>query len=125
MARFVLSLRIDCKPSLKVGLLPRKIFSMSQPLSRIPSGFRYYSSHEARARRVVETTAMSIFAGWSYEEIVTPTVDYYPLFEQGMGESEAQRSFRLTDGDGRLLALRPDVTASIACGRDALCQPHS
>ncbi len=57
---------------------------------------------------------MSIFAGWSYEEIVTPTVDYYPLFEQGMGESEAQRSFRLTDGDGRLLALRPDVTASIA-----------
>ena len=87
---------------------------MSEPLSKIPGGFRYYSAREARERRVVETTAMSIFAGWSYEEIVTPTVDYYPLFEQGMGESEAQRSFRLTDGDGRLLALRPDVTASIA-----------
>jgi ATP phosphoribosyltransferase regulatory subunit len=87
---------------------------MSEPLSKIPSGFRYYSADDARARRVVETIAMNIFAGWSYEEIVTPTVDYYLLFEQGMGESEAQRSFRLTDGDGQLLALRPDVTSSVA-----------
>jgi ATP phosphoribosyltransferase regulatory subunit len=87
---------------------------MSEPLSKIPSGFRYHSAREARARRVVETIAMSIFAGWSYEEIVTPTVDYYSLFEQGMGETEAQRSFRLIDGDGRLLALRPDGTTSIA-----------
>jgi len=87
---------------------------MSEPLSKIPSGFRYYSAREARARRVVETTAMSVFGGWSYEEIVTPTVDYYSLFEQGMGETEAQRSFRLMDGDGRLLALRPDGTTSIA-----------
>ena len=87
---------------------------MSEPLSKIPSGFRYYSAHEARARRLIETTAMSIFEGWSYEEIVTPTVDYYALFEQGLGKSEAQRSFRLTDGDGQLLALRADVTSSIA-----------
>lgn len=87
---------------------------MSEPLSKIPGGFRYYSAREARVRRMVETTAMSIFEGWSYEEIVTPTVDYYPLFEQGIGDTEAQRSFRLTDGDGKLLALRPDVTVSIA-----------
>jgi ATP phosphoribosyltransferase regulatory subunit len=87
---------------------------MSEPLSKIPNGFRYYSASETRARRVVETTAMKVFEGWSYEEIVTPTVDYYPLFEQGMGEKEAQRSFRFSDADGRLLALRPDVTSSIA-----------
>lgn len=87
---------------------------MSEPLSKIPSGFRYNSAREARARRIVETTAMSIFTGWSYEEIVTPTVDYYSLFEQGMGETEAHRSFRFADSDGRLLALRPDVTTSIA-----------
>ena len=87
---------------------------MAEPLSKIPSGFRYYSAQEARARRFVETTSMNIFAGWSYEEIVTPTVDYYSLFEQGMGETEAQRSFRLVDVDGRLLAFRPDVTTSIA-----------
>ncbi len=93
---------------------------MSEPLSKIPNGFRYYSAREARARRLVETTAMSVFAGWSYEEIVTPTVDYYSLFEQGMGETEAQRSFRLVDRDGRLLAFRPDVTTSIARAAETL-----
>jgi len=57
---------------------------------------------------------MSIFKAWSYEEITPPTVDYYSLFERGMGSVEAQDAFRFTDTDGRLLALRPDVTSGIA-----------
>jgi len=75
---------------------------------------RYYIGAEARLRRTIEDTAMSVFAAWSYEEVITPSVDYYDLFEQGMGQSEAQRGFRFTDNDGRLLALRPDVTSSVA-----------
>lgn len=75
---------------------------------------RYYIGGEARLRRTIEDTAMSVFAAWSYEEVITPSVDYYDLFEQGMGQSEAQRGFRFTDNDGRLLALRPDVTSSVA-----------
>jgi ATP phosphoribosyltransferase regulatory subunit len=57
---------------------------------------------------------MSVFQGWSYEEVVTPSIDYYLLFEQGMGQTEAERGFRFTDNDGRLLTLRPDVTSSVA-----------
>ena len=87
---------------------------MSEPLSKIPSGMRYYFGQEARLRRRVEQTVMSVFDGWSYEEITTPTVDYYSLFEHGMGRSEAHRAFRFTDTDGRLLALRPDVTSGVA-----------
>ena len=75
---------------------------------------RYYIGVEARLRRAIEDTAMSMFAEWSYEEVITPSVDYYDLFEQGMGQAEAQRGFRFTDNDGRLLALRPDVTSSVA-----------
>ena len=74
---------------------------------------RYYIGAEARLRRTVEDVAMSVFEGWNYEEVITPSVDYYDLFEQGMGP-EAQRGFRFTDNDGRLLALRPDVTSSVA-----------
>jgi ATP phosphoribosyltransferase regulatory subunit len=85
----------------------------TEPLSRIPSGMRYYFGREARLRRTIEETGMTIFDGWSYEEITTPTVDYYSLFEHGMG-AEAQRTFRFTDSDGRLLALRPDVTSAAA-----------
>ncbi len=87
---------------------------MSEPLSKIPNGLRYYSGQEARLRRTIEETAMSVFDGWSYEEVITPTVDYYSLFERGMGPSEAHHAFRFTDTDGRLLALRPDVTSGIA-----------
>ena len=75
---------------------------------------RYYIGAEARLRRMVEDVAMSVFEGWNYEEVITPSVDYYDLFEQGMGPREAQRGFRFTDNDGRLLALRPDVTSSVA-----------
>src|SRR5436309_13790837 len=87
---------------------------MSEPLSKIPSGMRYYFGQEASLRRTIEETAMTIFDGWSYEEITTPTVDYYSLFEHGMGKIEAHRAFRFTDVDGRLLALRPDMTAGAA-----------
>ena len=87
---------------------------MSEPLSKIPNGLRYYSGQEARLRRLIEETAMSVFEGWSYEEVITPTLDYYSLFERGMGPSEAHHAFRFSDTDGRLLALRPDVTSGIA-----------
>jgi ATP phosphoribosyltransferase regulatory subunit len=87
---------------------------MSESLSKVPNGMRYYFGAEARLRRYVEDTAMSVFDGWSYEEIITPSVDYYALFEFGMGHREAERAFRFTDTDGRMLALRPDVTSSVA-----------
>jgi ATP phosphoribosyltransferase regulatory subunit len=87
---------------------------MSEPLSKIPNGLRYYCGQEARLRRTIEENAMSVFDGWSYEEVITPTLDYYSLFERGMGPSEAHHAFRFTDTDGRLLALRPDVTSGIA-----------
>ena len=64
---------------------------MTDPLSGIPSGLRYFFGREARVRRAIEETALAVFEGWSYEEITTPTIDYYSLFEQGMG-NEASNS---------------------------------
>lgn len=87
---------------------------MSETLSQIPGGLRYYFGGEARLRRSIEDTAMSVLDGWSYEEITTPTVDYYSLFDRAMGHSESHHAFRFTDTDGRLLALRPDVTSAVA-----------
>ncbi len=87
---------------------------MSETLSRIPAGMRYYSGPEARFRRVTEDVMISIFDGWSYEEITTPTIDYYSLFEHGMGRAHAHHAFRLSDTDGRMLAVRPDVTSLVA-----------
>jgi len=87
---------------------------MFETLSKIPVGMRYYFGAEAHLRRTVEDTIMGVFDGWSYEEITTPCVDYLALFERGMGYEQAHRAFRFTDCDGRMLALRPDVTSSVA-----------
>ena len=86
---------------------------MGMHLSRIPNGLRYYTGNAARLRRSIEDCAISVFESYSYEEIITPSVDYYALFEKGMG-AEAHTAFRFTDSDGRMLALRPDVTSSVA-----------
>jgi len=80
----------------------------------MPTGMRYYSGSEARLRRAIETTLISICDAWSYEEITTPTIDYYSLFEHGMGRSQAHNAFRFSDTDGRMLAIRPDVTSLVA-----------
>jgi ATP phosphoribosyltransferase regulatory subunit len=87
---------------------------MSEPLSAIPAGMRYYTGPEARLRRAVQNSVVAIFEGWSYEEITTPTIDYYSLFERGMGRSMAHHTFRFSDTDGRMLVVRPDVTSLVA-----------
>lgn len=91
----------------------RVLLFMIEHLSRIPGGMRYYVGAEARLRKAVENCASSVFEGWSYEDVTTPAVDYFALFEQVMG-AEAHRAFRFTDTDGRMLALRPDITSSVA-----------
>lgn len=87
---------------------------MIESPSKLPYGVRYHSGTEARLRREAEDRVMRVFDGWSYEEIVTPALDYHDLFERGMGRAAAQRAFRFTDTDGRLIALRPDVTSGVA-----------
>src|SRR5881394_2898378 len=87
---------------------------MLDTISKIPSGMRYYFGAEASLRRATENAVMTVFDGWSYEEITTPSVDYFTLFERGIGRNQAHAAFRFTDTDGRLLALRPDVTSSVA-----------
>jgi ATP phosphoribosyltransferase regulatory subunit len=83
-------------------------------LSKIPSGVQYIFDDEVRVRRWVEREIMSVFAGWSYSEIILPIFDYADLFALGMGKEQAEMTYRFTARDGRLLALRPEMTSLVA-----------
>jgi ATP phosphoribosyltransferase regulatory subunit len=83
-------------------------------LTKIPAGVQYFFDEEVRLRRHVEQQAMQVFAGWSYDEIIVPMFDYHDLFARGMGAERAQRTYRFTDRDGALLALRPEMTSLVA-----------
>lgn len=87
---------------------------MSSSLSKIPSGVQYIFDTEVRVRRWIEREVMSVFSGWSYSEIILPIFDYADLFALGMGKQQAEMTYRFTGRDGRLLALRPEMTSLVA-----------
>jgi ATP phosphoribosyltransferase regulatory subunit len=83
-------------------------------LSRIPSGVQYIFDDEVRSRRWIERQAMGVFEGWSYSEIILPIFDYADLFALGMGKDQSEMTYRFTGRDGKLLALRPEMTSLVA-----------
>ena len=91
--------------------------SGSPRLVQVPPGVQCFVGDEARRRRSVEETVVSVFEGWDYEEIIPPLFDYADVFA---GEALASRTYSFVARDGSLLALRPDFTsllAKIAAGR--------
>ncbi|HET9531275.1 MAG TPA: ATP phosphoribosyltransferase regulatory subunit, partial [Blastocatellia bacterium] len=87
---------------------------MSSSLSKIPPGVQYIFGEQARARRWIERRIMGVFEGWSYSEIILPIFDYADLFALGMGKEQAEMTYRFTGRDGKLLALRPEMTSLVA-----------
>jgi ATP phosphoribosyltransferase regulatory subunit len=83
-------------------------------LAKIPQGVRYFFGEEVKKRRAIEQQVLSVFAAWSYEEIILPIFDYHNLFALGMGQEAAKQTYRFLDSDGELLALRPDLTSLVA-----------
>jgi ATP phosphoribosyltransferase regulatory subunit len=57
---------------------------------------------------------MEVFDGWSYSEIILPIFDYADLFALGMGKIQSEMTYRFTGRDGKLLALRPEMTSLVA-----------
>jgi ATP phosphoribosyltransferase regulatory subunit len=88
--------------------------TMSSSLSKIPPGVQYIFDREVRLRRWVERQVMDVFSGWSYSEIILPIFDYADLFALGMGKAQAEMTYRFTGQDGKLLALRPEMTSLVA-----------
>jgi ATP phosphoribosyltransferase regulatory subunit len=75
---------------------------------------QYIFDSEVRVRRWIERQIMDAFAGWSYSEIILPIFDYADLFALGMGKDQAEMTYRFTGRDGKLLALRPEMTSLVA-----------
>ncbi len=78
-----------------------------------PRGFRDVLPQEAEERIAVGDSLARTFDSWGYRPAETPVVEDYGILEQGAGSLEGT-AFRLFDSDGRLLALRPEMTVPIA-----------
>lgn len=78
-----------------------------------PRGFRDVLSHEAAERDALEASVRGVFDAWGYHGVDTPAVEDAAVLEAGVGPLDGT-AFRLVDLDGRLLALRPEMTVPIA-----------
>jgi ATP phosphoribosyltransferase regulatory subunit len=89
----------------------------SHGLVQVPPGVQCFVGDEARRRRSIEDRVVTVFEGWSYEEIIPPLFDYADVFAS---EALGPKTYSFVGRDGSLLALRPDFTsllAKIAAGR--------
>lgn len=77
-----------------------------------PSGFRDYLEVEFHHKRHIENTITDVFRKHGYRRITSPMLEYVEVFEN---KGSVQRDiFKFIDSDGKILALRSDMTPPIA-----------
>ncbi len=79
-----------------------------------PEGTRDLLFEESDALGAVERQLGDLFLSRGYRKIVTPTVEFYDVFNRESAGTLPESLYTMTDNAGRLLVLRPDSTLPIA-----------
>ncbi len=69
---------------------------------------------EAAALREVEDRLRDLYRRWGYTEYIPPTFEYADTLSTGAGALLQEQMYRFFDRDGKVLALRPDMTIPTA-----------
>ena len=87
---------------------------MNKVLLHTPDGVRDIYGSECSDRRIVIDKIHSKIRSFGYEDIDTPTFEYFDVFADEINTSDARELYKFFDKDGSTLVLRPDFTPSIA-----------
>ncbi len=79
-----------------------------------PTGLFDILPGECEKKKMVENIINDVFVSMGYQEIETPTFEYYDVFSGDSGQISQENMFKFFDEKGRILTLRPDITTSIA-----------
>lgn len=90
-------------------------FPLLREHSLVPVGMATILPEAARHVRHLETELLSYFDRFGYDEIILPTFEYLDVLAPGLEPTLLENSYKIVDRtSGRILLLRPDVTAQIA-----------
>ncbi|MCD6446070.1 histidine--tRNA ligase [Candidatus Bathyarchaeota archaeon] len=84
------------------------------PVFKTVRGMRDFLPEEAKMMRYIQEKARKTAELYGYEEIITPVVESYELLAAKTGEEVRKRMYAFKDLGGRMVALRPEFTASVA-----------
>ena len=79
-----------------------------------PNGVNDVLPNECAVKKDIENTIWSVFASFGYNEVETPSFEYYDCYSGERGQITQEKLYKFFDEQGRILALRPDFTTSIA-----------
>ena len=88
--------------------------SKNEFVLQIPYGTRDFLPKEAACKREIEDSLADVFSKWSYDEVVTPTIEYLDTLTIGNGSEVEPHMFKFFDKNNRTLALRHEMTTPIA-----------
>ncbi len=87
---------------------------MSKPkVFEKPTGVKDYLPHAVAKLRRIERDVLDCMQRWGYEQIMTPTIEYYDTVGVASATSD-QKLFKLLNQKGTTIVLRSDMTAPIA-----------
>ena len=78
-----------------------------------PAGVKDYLPHVVAKLRHIEQQVLECMKRWGYEQIMTPTMEYYDTVGVASATSDS-KLFKLLNNRGTTLVLRSDMTAPIA-----------
>lgn len=79
-----------------------------------PNGVNDVLPEECAKKKEIENTIWTVFAAFGYKEVETPSFEYYDCYSGETGQITQEKLYKFFDEQGRILALRPDFTTSIA-----------
>lgn len=79
-----------------------------------PEGVMDYLPDECMAKKEVERQLADTFCRYGYRRIETPTIEYHDIYSACSGDIASEKLFKFFDAEGHILALRGDITTSIA-----------
>lgn len=80
---------------------------------KLPYGFQDFYPDECYNKNILEAKLSELYKNYGYLRVETPTIEYYDTFHDVYRPDKLKKMFKLTDSDGSLLALRPDITLQI------------
>jgi len=87
---------------------------MSKKLLHTPEGVRDIYGKEYARKLMVEKKLHEQIAGFGYEDIQTPTFEFFDVFSKEIGTTPSKELYKFFDKENNTLVLRPDFTPSIA-----------
>lgn len=79
-----------------------------------PEGVQDILTQECKTKKHIEYSIRKTLNIWSYDEIETPSIEYYDVFSDDSDLTPQEMMFKFFDQNGRILVLRPDMTIPVA-----------